>query len=138
MEVAPFLRQATSPWRGGDQRERALCPRSASAERRTAIRGERRRGAGGGAERLALFLGGDCGGIGAKGLRRAVVRTGARLVEREIGRGMLGGVGLRAQEDREQRPAETDRGGADRQRVEAERLGLGGLVRLGLGHGDFL
>jgi hypothetical protein len=63
------------------------------------------------------------------------VRAGVWLVEREIGGGMLGGVLLGAQEDREQRPAETDRGGADRQRVETERLGLGGLVRLGLGHG---
>jgi hypothetical protein len=91
--------------------------------------------AGRGAQRFAFFLGGDGGGIGAERLGRAVVRAGMGLVEREIGDGMLGGVLPGAQEDREQRPAETDRGGADRQRVEAERLGLGGLVGLGLGHG---
>jgi len=54
---------------------------------------------------------------------------------------MLGGVGLRPQEHRQQRTPETDRRGPDRQRVDAERLrlGLGGvLVRvmcMGLGHG---
>jgi hypothetical protein len=109
-----------------------------SAERRAAILGERRRMAGGGAQRLALFLGRDGGGIGAERLGGAVVRAGVWLVEREIGRGVLGGVLLGAQEDGEQRPAETDRGGADGESGAAERLGLGGFVRLGLGHGDVL
>jgi len=99
-------------------------------ERRAAIGRERRRGAGGGAERLALGLGRDGGGIGAERVGRAIVRAGAGLVEREIGRGMLGPVLLRSQEDGEQRTAEPDCGGADRERIAAERLGLGLAVRL--------
>ena len=43
---------------------------------------------------------------------------------------MLGGVLLRSQEDGEQRTAEPDCGSADRERVAAERLGLGLAVRL--------
>ena len=100
------------------------------AERRPAIGRERRCGAGGGAERLALGLGRDGGGIGAERVGRAIVRAGAGLVEREIGRGMLGPVLLRSQEDGEQRTAEPDCGGADRERIAAERLGLGLAVRL--------
>ena len=138
--TSPSLWQgpATSPLRG------RISARPASAERRPAIRGERRGRAGGGAERLALGLGGDRGGIGAEGLRRAIGRARAGLVEREIGRGMLGGVLLRAQEDREQRTAEPDRGSAEREGGEAERLGLGLAVRLvgvamvEIGHGNVL